>query len=105
MVKAPESKLQEKIRKALKEEFPTSFFYKTHGGPMQKRGIPDIMGCIDGKFVAIEVKVPGKENTLSELQKEALEQISNAGGLAFMSTSVEDTISTVKNWLGVGGEA
>jgi hypothetical protein len=99
VTKAPESKLQEKIRKALVNKYPDSVWWKIHGGPMQRRGIPDIVGCIDGCFIAVEVKVPGRENTLTVIQQDTLDQISASGGLAFMSSSVEHTLETIKEYL------
>jgi Holliday junction resolvase len=103
MAKSPESRLQEKIRKAIVSKFPGCYIYKTHGGPMQKKGLPDIVGCINGRFIAIEVKVPGRENTLTEIQKLNLEQIEASGGLAFMSTSVEHSVDTVKAYIKTKG--
>lgn len=45
------------------------------------RGTPDILGCVQGKFVALELKKDSKAN-IDELQKYKLEQISKAGGLS-----------------------
>lgn len=96
MAQKPESRLQSKIQKELGKAFPGSFFYKTHGNPYQRAGIPDIIGCVNGCFIGVEVKLPGKENTLTELQKDSIKRINKAGGLAFMSTSVEYTVETIK---------
>lgn len=95
MASKPESRLQNKIRKGLEKEFSGSFFYKTHGSPYQRAGIPDLIGCVKGRFIGIEVKLPGKEHTLTELQKHTIEQINQSGGIAFMSTSLEDAIETI----------
>jgi len=52
------------------------------GGQYTKSGIPDILACVNGKFVAIEVKAPtGKP---SELQLYNLRTIEEAGGFAFL---------------------
>ena len=54
-----------------------------------KRGVPDILACgPDGRFVAIEVKLPGK--VPSKLQQFNLDRIREAGGIAFAATSVDD---------------
>lgn len=58
-----------------------------------RAGVPDIIACYTGKFIAIEVKQPN--NRPSELQKYNLQQILNAKGYACIATSVED----VKNFL------
>lgn len=99
MARGPESRLQTKIQKALQKEFPSSFFFKTHGGPYQRAGIPDIIGSVKGFFIGIEVKVPGRENTLTDLQQHTIDQINESGGLAFMSTNPEDAIDRIKKFL------
>lgn len=60
-----------------------------------KRGTPDILGCVDGKFIAIEVKAPGKLNTLKPLQIFQLNAINDAGGIAFAA----DNLDTVKKYI------
>lgn len=61
---------------------------KTHGNMFSRAGTPDILACIDGIFVAIEVKRPG--GVVSELQKANIELIKRAGGVAFIAYNVED---------------
>lgn len=51
-------------------------------------GNPDIICCLQGRFVAIEVKQPGKRPT--QLQKLKMERITAAGGVAFVARSVGD---------------
>jgi len=55
-----------------------------------RAGIPDIICCINGIFAAFEVKQPGKEKTLTELQKYNIKTIEQAGGFACMITSKND---------------
>ena len=62
---------------------------KTHGSLFSKAGIPDIIACINGTFVAIEVKKPG--GVVSELQKANIKLIQQSGGIAFVSYSLEET--------------
>ena len=53
---------------------------KFFANAMTKKGIPDILACINSYFVAIEVKAThGKP---SELQKYHVKKINAAGGLA-----------------------
>lgn len=63
--------------------------FKVQGGGSQMRGVPDIVGCYCGLFVAFEVKRPvvGK---LSELQKHRIDQIIAAGGRAFVVYGLDD---------------
>lgn len=64
------------------------FFWKEHGGPYGSAGIPDIICCYKGRFLGLEVKLPG--GRLTELQKRAIEKINCAGGIACRVESVED---------------
>lgn len=52
-----------------------------------KKGFPDILCCADGKFVTIEVKIPG--NVASALQLENISEIQEAGGYAVVLDSME----------------
>lgn len=57
-----------------------AYFIKTHGDRFSKVGTPDIIACVNGNFVALEVKATtGKP---SELQLYHLKQIDLAGGFA-----------------------
>ena len=61
---------------------PVGWYYKVWGGGMQKAGIPDIIACVNGVFVAIEVKsASGKP---SDLQKLNIKRINEAGGVALV---------------------
>lgn len=51
-------------------------------------GHPDIIAVINGQFVGIEVKRPGKKPTV--LQRKRIDQIIAAGGHAFVAFSVDD---------------
>lgn len=55
-----------------------AYFIKTHGDRFSKIGTPDILACVNGKFVAVEVK--GEKGKPSELQLYHIEQIHKAGG-------------------------
>lgn len=90
MGRKPETGLVHNIRDMLETSFP-GFYFKTHGGPFQRAGLPDIIGLHRGRFIGIEVKIPGEENSLSKLQDKTLALIRTFGGVGFMTTSVEDT--------------
>ncbi len=55
---------------------------------MQQAGLPDLIGCVEGKYVALEVKVPGKRE--DPLQRHTLDRITRAGGKAGVITSYEE---------------
>lgn len=52
------------------------------GSQFTKSGIPDILACVNGYFVAIEVKGPNGKP--SELQLHTIKKIREAGGFAFV---------------------
>ena len=59
-----------------------AYFIKTHGDRFSKVGTPDIIACVNGHFVAVEVKA--ENGKPSELQLYHLEQIRKAGGHSFL---------------------
>lgn len=83
----PEAKIVKKIREYL-DTFPKSFFFKIHGSATMMAGLPDLIGCFDGKFVGIEVKQPGQKPSARQLYVHRL--IEKAGGLVVVATCVED---------------
>lgn len=95
-----EKQIVKKIVDMLGDLYPRAVFYKIHGGPFQAAGIPDIIGVINGRFIAIEVKQPGKEKTLTPLQRSMITRLHKAGAIAFMSTSEEHSSFRVIDGLG-----
>jgi predicted transcriptional regulator with HTH domain len=91
-----ESKLQRSIRKYLEEVYG-AFFFKTHGSEFQISGLPDLVGCLDGLFVAIEVKRPGKDASLNQLA--VIKRIRRAGGIAFVARSIKEAERKLKRGL------
>jgi VRR-NUC domain len=53
-------------------------------------GIPDLVGCREGRMFAVEVKAPGKEGRLTPLQRLTLDAIAASGGLTCVATCVQD---------------
>lgn len=56
------------------------WFFKVWGGGMQTRGIPDILGVVNGKFFALELKATDGKS--SALQRRTVDLITKAGGYA-----------------------
>lgn len=77
---AREKTFENKVKAFLKSI--GAYYIKTHGDRFSKVGTPDILACVNGHFVAVEVKA--ENGKPSELQLYHLEQIENAGGLAFL---------------------
>lgn len=65
---------------------------KTHGDPRQSRGLPDIIACHRSVFLGLEVKLPGKERTVTPLQADTLFKIRGARGVAYMVTTVDQVM-------------
>ena len=57
-----------------------AYFIKTHGDRFSRVGTPDIIACVNGHFVAVEVKA--ENGRPSELQLHHIEEIKKAGGYA-----------------------
>lgn len=66
-----------------------AYHVKIHGSAFMPAGTPDILACVAGRFVGIEVK-RSKGGVVSELQKFKIKQIKNANGIAFVARSVAD---------------
>lgn len=61
---------------------PYFFFPATHG--YGRSGVPDVIGCWQGRFFAVECKAEGKAKQTTALQKLEIEKIKQGGGIAFV---------------------
>lgn len=78
---AREKTYENKIKKYL--ESRGAWFIKYWAGAQYtKSGIPDILACVNGYFVGIEVKA--QDGTPSDLQLLNVQKIRDAGGFAFV---------------------
>jgi VRR-NUC domain len=79
-----ESEVQAWVQSTLRKEFGESIylFKVPQGQYTSRRGLPDLMACVNGKFMAIEVKT--EIGSLTELQKFEIEKIRLSGGLSFV---------------------
>lgn len=75
------------ILKWLKAQ-PECFAWKEHGGQYGMAGIPDIICCYQGQFLALEVKQPG--NKATKLQLETIHRIIEAKGQAYVVYSLDE---------------
>lgn len=82
----PEARVATSIRVFL--ESNGAFIFKVHGGPTMMNGLPDLIACIRGQFVGIEVKMPGNKPTRIQLAR--LAAIERAGGVALVAHGVDD---------------
>lgn len=91
----PEATIKQKIRSYLVDEKHAYYFAPVQMG--MGASTLDILCCIGGKFVGIEVKTPGGNPT--PRQKFTIKAINDAGGVAFWTDSLEYT----KEMLGSAG--
>lgn len=78
---AEEKTFENKIKKFL--ETQNCWFVKYWAGaPYTVSGIPDLLACVNSRFVGIEVKA--EKGKLSELQKNKICEIRKSGGIAFV---------------------
>ncbi len=81
-----EKTIENKIKTYLKSK--GAYFVKYHGNKFSQVGVPDILACYKGQFIAIEVK--NETGKTSQLQDINLKLIRDAGGIAIVARSVED---------------
>jgi hypothetical protein len=73
-----EKQFQEKVIEFLRSQ--KVYCVKIWGGGFQTAGIPDLLCCIHGRFVALELKTEKGKATV--LQKVSIFKIQEAGGYA-----------------------
>lgn len=76
-----EKPYEDKIKKFIKSV--GGWWVKFHGNAFTRDGVPDLLCCVNGKFLAIEVK--GDDGEPSELQLHEIEEIKKADGVALVS--------------------
>lgn len=99
-----EKTLENKIKEHLKKN--GHFHFKFFANAMTKTGVPDIIACINGRFVGIEVKNPNGKGVISLLQQLTCNEINKQGGKAIIVDSFdkylkfyEEVIKDVRNVL------
>jgi hypothetical protein len=76
------------------------WYFKPQMAGFGKSGVPDIVGCLYGTFVGIEVKRPGKDPTA--IQARRMSEIARTNGYAVAGTA-EVVIEQLTDWLRVRG--
>ncbi len=94
MADTPEVKVKKKVVAILKE-LRAYYFYPVTGG-YGGSGVPDIVGCLHGKYFGIECK--SGRNRPTALQQKNLDAIKAMGGIALVIN--EDNIDSVRYALG-----
>lgn len=87
----PEGRVKLSIKTFLKTT--DAWWYMPVQNGMGVTGIPDFILCVRGRFVGIECKAPGKENTVTANQRRQLKDIEAAQGCVAVVTNVEQVKS------------
>ena len=82
----PEKQLQDKAIRYLRER--GIYYLNLYGDGMSGKGKPDIIACINGRFVAFELKVG--ENDLQDDQKIHRVRIRRSNGLHYSPYTIEE---------------
>jgi hypothetical protein len=67
---------------------------KTHGHLGQRPGVPDILSCYQGRFLAFEVKRPGGQPSARQMTEIAT--IRAAGGMAEVVHGLDEVIAVLE---------
>jgi hypothetical protein len=78
MPKNPETFLKERFLRDVRD-FPNLWVEKIQ--QMTIRGTPDILGCVNGRFIAVELKAGSK---VHPLQQHKLDKIHEAKGISLV---------------------
>jgi Holliday junction resolvase len=92
---AAESKIQKKITNWLEAEG----YYVVKIVSATKAGVPDVLACVNGKFLAIEVKTSETRDNVSPLQVYNLQKVIKSGGDAIVAWELEQVKKFVKSML------
>lgn len=101
MAQTPEGRVKTAVKKLLVMHGVYYFMPATHG--YGRSGVPDIICCVNGRFLAIECKA-GKER-VTALQEREMALIVESGGDAVLVndephtlTALEHTIESIKKY-------
>ena len=89
----PESKVKAQVKRIL-DAIGAYHFMPATGG-YGRSGIPDIVGCLNGVFFAIECKANGGRPTALQLRE--IDRINGAGGFAIVVD--EHTVAVLESQL------
>lgn len=76
----PETTFKNKVQKYLDEI--GAYIVKQHGNMFTKKGVPDLLICLNGYFIALELKA--ENGHPSEIQLYQIDKIKKAGGIALL---------------------
>jgi len=92
-----ESGIQTNTVNRLRLEFPGSVWRVRHGTAFSVVGDPDIDGCVEGRFAALEVK--NEDGELTKIQKYRLKEFSKAGAICGAIRDPNEAVGIIKKGL------
>jgi Holliday junction resolvase len=81
---------EQQIQKKILDYLDSIDCYTVKVVSASRAGVPDILACYGGRFLAIEVKKPETINSVTKLQEHNLGMITTRGGYSTVATSVAD---------------
>ena len=96
MRKIPCKTKESTIKKEMKDWLDSQgiFWSMVKGGEFSKRGDPDLILCVDGRYVAIEGKTETGE--LAHIQERRMRQIRKSGGIYAVARNLDELIAVVE---------
>lgn len=89
----PEKKLQDKVVRYLRDR--GIYYLNLYGDGRSGKGKPDIIACIKGKFVALELKVGANDMQADQVIHKR--RIEKSGGLHYTPYSLDEVIKIVED--------
>lgn len=89
--KTPEGKVKAKVKEILAQHGAWYFMPSQSG--YGRRGVPDFIACVNGRFLAIETKSKFSSHKVTPLQQKEIDAIKNAYGEALVIN--EDNLSDI----------
>lgn len=87
MAMTPEGKVKAAVKKWLTTR--GVWYYMPVSNGMGRVGAPDFLCCMEGRFIGIETKAPGKRANTSANQEREIAAINGAGGVAIVVDDVK----------------
>ena len=91
----PEKKFETKVRKFL--EGKGAYVVKYFGCGFSQAGVPDLLCCYKGRFIALEIKA--EKGRASDLQLYKVRKINDVGGMALVlfSKDFDKFVALIEN--------
>ncbi|MCK9324734.1 MAG: VRR-NUC domain-containing protein [Bacteroidales bacterium] len=91
-----ETYIKQQVLKKLRKKYPTAWIKKICD--RFTKGTPDIICCINGLFIAVELKT--LNGVIKPIQTHEIRLINEAGGKAFVARSVSEVLKEVEEYVG-----